>query len=138
MTTDRAGTGSAWFQRTWFRNLWLAYWATLFAVTHAPEPKWPGWPPRPSDKMMHVVAYFLLGGAGWLVLGSRWGPSRWRVPDWFGAVVVYGACDEVLQAVSGRYCSTLDLAADAIGAATAIVGVEVFHLLRRGRHAAQA
>ncbi len=138
MTTDRARTGSAWFQRTWFRNLWLAYWVTLFALTHAPEPKWPGWSSKPSDKTIHVVAYFLLAGAGWLVLGSRSGPSRWRVLDWFAAVIIYGACDEVLQAVCGRYCSTRDLAADAIGAAAAIVGVEVFHLLRRGRHPAQA
>jgi len=138
MTAGRAQADSAWFQRTWFRNLWLVYWGALFVVTHVPEPKWAGWPPKPSDKTMHLVAYFLLAGAGWLVLGARSGPSRWRILDWFGAVVLYGACDEVLQAVCGRYCSTIDLAADAIGAATAVVGVEVFHLVRRGRRVTQA
>ncbi len=135
-------TGRTPFDHPWFRALWLGYWITLFALTHSPKLGWPGWAPQPSDKNLHLVAYFLLAAGGWLVLSVRpdtGRPSavsdRWRPVDWFCVVVVYGACDEVLQVPCGRFCSILDLAADATGAAIAIAVIE---LVRAGRRTLSA
>jgi hypothetical protein len=47
--------------------------------------------------------------------------------EWFTVVVVYAACDELLQALCNRYCSVLDFGADALGAAVAIAVIEVTH-----------
>jgi len=123
-------------ERRGFRRLWQFYWVLLFGLTHAPQPGWPSWAPEPSDKTMHLVAYFLLAGAGWLVLTSGAGRSQWQPTEWFGVVAVYGACDEVTQPIFGRNCSVLDWTADGAGAILAIGAIEVLRWRRRARHRA--
>ncbi len=113
------------FHQRWLRRLWLGYWVIMFALTHWPKPKWPRWAYQPSDKGMHLVAYFLLGVIGWLALSARPGRRPWRPVEWFAVLVVYGAFDEVSQSLVRRYCSSLDLLADAVGAAAAIAFVEL-------------
>lgn len=136
--TDVARTSPPWFARPIGTWVWLSYWALLCAATHSPQPGWPGWAPEPSDKTLHLVTYFGLGLLGWLVLSARENGVPWRPFEWFSLVVVYGAADEVIQTICRRYCSTSDLAADAIGAGLAIAAVEVYRRLRRGQMASPA
>ncbi|MBN1342903.1 MAG: VanZ family protein [Phycisphaerae bacterium] len=115
--------------RTWLKRTWLAYWIVLFYFTHSPEPGWPGWAPETSDKTLHLIAFFLLGGLGWLTLSTAPTSPRWRAIDWIGVIIVYAACDEVLQCLCNRYCSLGDMIADIIGAVAAIVLITVLRAI---------
>ncbi len=102
--------------------LWIVYWIALFAATHFPKPRWPGWAYEPSDKTMHFVAYFFLAGLGWLALSRL--SRKVRIAEWFAVLAAYAAIDEVLQALCNRWCSVLDFAADLVGAALALAAIE--------------
>ncbi len=109
----------------WFLGLWSSYWVLLFASTHTPMPGWPSWAPEPSDKTLHVAAFFILAFVGWLALSARFGPGYWQASGWFVVAAIYGACDEVTQPLFGRNCSILDWFADILGVVMAITVIEI-------------
>ncbi len=101
------------------RIVFVAYWITLFGVTHMPKlPAYPG--PRYKDKFAHAAAYALLGGlavAAWRV--GRGSAAR-SAAVWFAALASYAAVDELLQPLVGRSCTLGDWLADTVGVALAI------------------
>lgn len=87
-----------------------------------------------SDKTAHLLAY---AGLGVLVLratsGARWSgvTGRSALAAWLVAVA-YGVSDEIHQRfVPGRASELADLAADATGAALAVVMLLVVAAIRR-------
>jgi VanZ family protein len=112
------------------RAVFVAYWITLFGVTHLPKlPHYPG--PRYKDKIAHAAAYALLAG---LAVGA------WRVGQgsaarsaavWFVVLAVYAAVDELLQPLVGRSCTLGDWLADTAGVAVAVA----VWLIRTGKPA---
>lgn len=106
-------------------NLWLVlaisvgYWVLLFFLTHS-EPGNLG--AKGYDKLAHFVAYGLLA----VLLSTTVRAMGLRGWQWQVAVlavcICYGAVDEYLQLfVPGRRADWLDLLADALGAATALI-----------------
>jgi VanZ family protein len=94
--------------------------AIIFAASSTATP--PGIAPWVPDKLMHLLAYAGLGVLLLRALSRRWMD---RVTPRIGLVAVaiaalYGASDEIHQSfVPGRSMETLDLLADATGAALA-------------------
>ncbi|NOX54815.1 MAG: hypothetical protein GXP27_10330 [Planctomycetes bacterium] len=101
----------------------IAYWCALFVGTHIPNPE-RFLPPDVSDKTLHVLAYF---GLTFLLLTrdalSKPFTFRRGVILW-GAVLVYAALDELLQAIPAlnRTADVGDWAADVCGAVLALGG----------------
>jgi len=106
-------------RRRVLRIIFVAYWITLFGLTHLPKlPAYPG--PRYKDKLTHVAAYALLTS---LALGARLIGGRSAVRSaimWFAILSSYAAVDELLQPVVGRSCTLGDWLADATGIAVAV------------------
>jgi len=101
----------------------VAYWCALFVATHIPNPE-RFLPPDVSDKTLHGLAYF---GLTFLLLTrdalSRPFTAR-RGMTLLGAVLVYAALDELLQAIPAlnRTADLGDWAADVAGAGLALGG----------------
>lgn len=107
-------------------GLLIAYWLTMFVITHIPLPKLDV--PRHSDKLVHFVGY------GLLMFLFRFrqqlaGSSGWKGSVWFAAIIliVYAVVDEVLQAPVNRTPDLQDGIADAIGV---LLGAILFFLLK--------
>ena len=108
-------------------------WAGAFAATHIPVSKMPEL--HASDKTLHVLGYFALGGVFHITLAA-YGIGRLRR----SIVVVltmaaYGALDEITQPLVNRCAAFGDWLADLAGAAAAVLVLEAFHttLLKRKR-----
>ena len=101
------------------RIIFVAYWITLFGLTHLPKlPAYPG--PRYKDKFAHAAAYALLvrlAVAAW-PLGP--GSAARSAANWFAVLSSYAAVDELLQPLVGRSCTLGDWLADTAGVALAI------------------
>jgi VanZ family protein len=116
-------------------NRWgivLAYMAALFVLSSIPNP--PALGRSGSDKLIHAALYAGLGGVTVRALAQ----GRWyeiRLAHSVGALliaIVYGAFDELHQSfVAGRESNLGDLAADALGAAAAAVGLWVWGILTK-------
>jgi VanZ family protein len=114
-----------------------AYTVLLVCATHYPRPQeilgtGPG---VPSDKTMHVVAYFLLAGLAAATLATR---GRWTVARVAGlavGLVLFAAVDEATQPFFSRFADWLDWVGDCAGIALGIgaVAVVVVAVARRGR-----
>lgn len=91
------------------------YWAVIFYATHTKLP--PGLLPGNSDKLMHFVAYAVLGALLISVRATRgiypWSSlwKRWAI------LAAYGAFDEVTQLLVNRTADVRDWLADITGAA---------------------
>lgn len=114
-------------QLWWRRATTLAlsgYLLLMFSATHAPKiPK--AIEPKFSDKWQHSLAYFGLGvlaGLWWGTRRSLWGRGALFV---WGAILVYGAFDEITQPIVGRDADILDWRSDAIGSAVGLALVTV-------------
>ena len=79
-----------------------------------------------GDRVEHTAAWFVLTLTGYLLAPNR----LWAIPAF---ALLYGVAMEVLQGVAptGRHADPLDLAADVLGVALAMVAFAAFGLLRR-------
>lgn len=76
-----------------------------------------------DDKLLHVVAYAVLGALIWRAL-SRTSPKWWQIGATVALATAYGLSDESHQYyVPGREFDMWDLAADALGSAIAAVAL---------------
>jgi VanZ family protein len=128
-TSDAVPTrAQVWWRRATTIAL-CGYLALMFSATHAPKiPK--AIEPRFSDKWQHTLAYLGLG----VLAGLWWGTRRalwWRgtLIVW-GAILAYGAFDEITQPIVGRDADILDWRSDAIGSAIGLalitIGIRFF------------
>lgn len=116
----------------------LAYWASLFVLTHKPSA-----PPKErgiNDKLLDALAFgagsFLLGLTLWA--SSRIDRSAATVPAWVLILVaLYGAADELTQPIVGRVADPGDWLADVGGAAVAAAFLFVLRRLTRPRESGQ-
>jgi VanZ family protein len=114
-----------------------AYTVLLVSATHYPRPQeiLGSGPGVPSDKTMHVVAYFLLAGlaAATLLARGRWTAGR---VAWLAVgLVLFAAVDELTQPFFSRFADRLDWVGDCAGIALGLgaVAVVVMALKRRAR-----
>jgi VanZ family protein len=102
-----------------------AYVGVLVYATHHPRPQeliGEG-PDVPSDKSLHVMAYFVLGLLSSATLAA-W--RRWTLGDVVALAVgllVFGAADEATQPLFGRFADVADWFADCRGVLAGILAV---------------
>lgn len=122
-------------------RLWgpaLAFMAAIFGLSSMSAPPSPA---NVSDKLEHFVAYGVLA---LLTLratsGGRWAGVSWTAVAVAWCIAVgYGISDEFHQSfVPGRTADPADVAADAVGAATALIGAGAFGIILRSRRAIDA
>ena len=108
------------------RRRWLppALWAAVIVVgTSVPGPDLPQGP-EGSDKVLHLLAYGVLGGLVLRAAMVEWPRAR-RVATMvasLGAIAAFAALDELHQRlVPGRSADPRDWLADVVGAAVAIL-----------------
>jgi VanZ family protein len=97
-----------------------AYAVLLFAATHYPRPEEFLGRRAPSDKLLHFVAYGILGflAAATLRASGRWSG---RAAGWlFAALAVAAVIDEVTQPLCSRAAEPLDWVFDCFGLAAGI------------------
>jgi VanZ family protein len=112
------------------RLLRLLFWSALvFAFVMAILPQPPALPGDPGDKLLHMLAFFVLGGF------AAFAYPRLRLLTIFLGLAVFGGVIEIVQAIPelGREASWLDWLADvgALGFVLMTVGVIRFVLRRR-------
>jgi len=103
------------------------YWPFLFWLTHSPV-RAMARQSGISDKIMHVMAYFVLTFLVWFAV-SPYEKVRWnRAKHWFVvfAVIAYGALDEFLQGKVGRSADIHDFIADGFGVLLALGVLSIF------------
>ncbi len=99
------------------------YTAMLVFTTHYPRPEELLGRRLPSDKLMHFVAYGVLGALAALVLRSR-GRLVGRFAPLLGAgLATWGVLDEATQPLFGRAADPLDWVYDVIGIALGIATI---------------
>jgi VanZ family protein len=109
----------------------LGYTAVLVFMTHYPRPQELLGEDLPPDKMLHFLAYGVLG---FLVTAAVAAFSRW---SWRTAAVtglllaVFAALDEITQPLFGREAEPLDWVWDLIGLAAGIAAVAILRRLMR-------
>jgi VanZ family protein len=104
----------------WSLQILLAvYWLFAVVMTHVPKP--PPMGPEVSDKLIHFLAYGLLGGLLFLTMWAVRPGMRYMPVIVLGILVVYGAVDELTQPLFGRAAAFDDWVADCAGAAVAVV-----------------
>jgi VanZ family protein len=109
----------------------ILYWGFALVMTHIPRPPPTG--PIVSDKLVHFLAYGLLGGLLFLTLWMSRPDLRWMPLVVLGIVIAYAAFDELTQPLFGRDASFGDWLADCGGGAVAaIVLGAIRHFTRRG------
>lgn len=104
-----------WLARTSVIAL-VAYWLVLITATHIPKVPEPlGF--RPSDKLVHLAAYAVLGALVGLVCSQYRRLRFWLAVVLLIVLAVHGALDEVTQPLVGRHADVADWCADILGAA---------------------
>ncbi|MCA9239346.1 MAG: VanZ family protein [Planctomycetales bacterium] len=106
-----------------------AYLIVLFAATHYPQAIIHNTGPLEIDKLVHVVAYAVLGFliATWRRRGSA-SPGLTAILTGVMIAALIGAADEVTQPWFNRVCDLMDWAADLIGA---LIGCAAYVVMRR-------
>jgi len=106
----------------WWRWVWFAYWAALFALTHVPKLGRLPSPTRHADKIVHFGLFFLLTLLGYFALsGGAAGRRKRTLLVWSALYLAYAAVDEWTQQFVGRTPSLADWLADATGVSLATV-----------------
>ena len=102
----------------------MGAWLVEVVATHVPAPRAPHF--HVSDKALHAIAYFLLGGLFWLTLRA-YGMRRWRRTIYvLATLAVYAALDELTQElVTGRHAAVGDWLADMAGLVTVVMLTEL-------------
>jgi VanZ family protein len=109
-----------------------AYGLVLLLATHYPKPEDLLGPDPPSDKMLHFLAYGLLGllAAAALAAAGRWSPGS--VASLAVGLAIFAALDELTQPAFGRTAEPLDWVWDLIGLAVGIALVAAARARRAG------
>lgn len=130
MTTDRRSPKAAAISRgfpLWSARLLAAatavYAVVLVAATHYPKPEEFLGPNAPSDKLLHFMAYGVLGllAAATLLAYGRW--SRPNAVRLFVGLALAAILDELTQPLCSRAAEPLDWFFDVIGLALGIATV---------------
>lgn len=109
--------------RHFFRRALPAYWVFLFCVTHFPKLELAG-PPQ-SDKLSHFAAFGLLAYFLWKFFECGREPlSAWFLWKALAVIAIYGALDELTQALVERGTDVADWIADMLGAGFALALLE--------------
>ena len=111
----------------------LAYTAVLVFLTHYPEPQELLGEDLPPDKMLHFLAYGVLGFlvTAAVVARGRW---SWRTAAITGtALAAFAALDELTQPWFGRNAEPLDWVWDLIGILAGIAAVAAVRWLLRSQ-----
>ena len=91
----------------------------LITTTHIPKVPDPlGF--RPSDKLLHFMAYTVLGALVGLVSSRYVRPRLGVALMLFVGLAVHGVLDEVTQPLFGRHADAADWFADILGAAAGL------------------
>lgn len=98
-----------------------AYTALLVAATHYPKPERLLGRNPPSDKLLHFMAYGVLGALAAAALRSRGRWSGRTIAALAGGLAVFAAIDEVTQPFFARAADPLDWVFDCIGIAGGIL-----------------
>ena len=101
----------------------VTFWIAAMIATHIPAGRLPHM--SVSDKFLHAACYFVLAAMFWLTLWAYEVGRPSRIAYVFFAASAYAAIDEMTQPLVGRVDSLGDWAADAFGAAVALVACEV-------------
>ena len=107
-------------------------WLVEVVATHIPAPRAPRL--HVSDKVVHAVAYFLLGGLFWLTLRA-YGMRRWKRTLYvLVTLTVYAALDELTQElVTGRHAAVRDWLADMVGLVAVVILAELVAAVLRSK-----
>jgi VanZ family protein len=111
----------------------LAYTAVLVFLTHYPKPQELLGEDLPPDKMLHFLAYGVLGFlvTAAVVARGRW---SWRTAAITGtALAAFAALDELTQPWFGRNAEPLDWVWDLIGILAGIAAVAAVRWLLRSQ-----
>jgi VanZ family protein len=101
-----------------------AYAAVLVVATHYPSPEQILGDSPPPDKLLHLVAYAILGGLA--AAASIRTPLTWtRAAVLAAGLVVFAMLDEVTQPLFRRHADVADLAFDCVGIAIGIALVAI-------------
>ena len=118
--------------------LWIPVFALMAAIFVASSMSSPPTPAGVSDKSLHWLAYALLAAltlralaeATWANVGARTVLAAWAIAS------AYGVTDEFHQRFTpGRHADWYDIAADALGAASAVGALWAWGIIRRFRRA---
>ena len=105
----------------------FVYWLTLITATHIPRvPEPMGF--RPSDKVVHLLAYAIFGGAGGAGVVAAMGTGLAQALGLWVLLAAHGILDEVTQPLVGRHADRLDWYADMLGAALGLSAVAAARL----------
>jgi VanZ family protein len=115
-----------------------AYAAVLMFATHYPKPEELVGGRLPSDKLMHFVAYGVLGFLAALVLRSRGRLVARFAPLLAAGLAGWCVIDEATQPLFGRHADPLDWVYDVIGLAVGIGAVVAATQFFAGREARRA
>jgi VanZ family protein len=114
------------FLRRFLQVALIAYWLFALIMTHIPKP--PPIGPEVSDKLIHFLAYGLLGGLLFLTMWITRPQLRYLPPVALAILIAYAAFDELTQPLFGRAAGFDDWLADCAGA---LVAVAVLGLMRQ-------
>ena len=140
MAGDGRSPKSAMFQRPF--GVWpqrfvvaatAAYAAVLVFATHYPKPEELVGGRLPSDKLMHFVAYGLLGFLAALVLRARGRLVGQFAPLLGAGLAAWCVIDEATQPFFGRHADPLDWLYDVVGLAVGIGAVVAVNALLSSR-----
>jgi VanZ family protein len=113
-----------------------AYAGVLVFATHYPKPEELVGGRLPADKLMHFVAYGLLGFLAALVLRARGRLVGRTAPLLAAGLAAWAVIDEATQPLFGRAADPLDWVYDVLGIACGIGAVVITnHFWRQARRA---
>lgn len=110
-------------------GIFIAYSIFLLIMTHLPIEQLP--PTQTSDKLLHLCAYGFQGLLVSLCL-ITYRPYRWRSLLYcFLGLCLFGALDEMTQALVGRFPEWLDWCADVVGISAGLSIAAVLKILKK-------
>ena len=115
-----------------------AYAGVLVFATHYPKPEELVGGRLPSDKLLHFIAYGLLGLLAALMLRSRGRLVGRTAPVLVAGLAAWAVIDEATQPLFGRAADPLDWVYDVIGLALGIGAVVAVTILTKRRQARRA
>jgi len=124
----RSTTGSL---RRWPARLLVVLWIAAFVATHLPKRHVPE--THVSDRTLHAVGYFLLGGLFLVTLIARGVGRIRRVGIALAVLCAYAAFDEITQPLVSRHASLWDWLADGVGVVAAVLVCELAAALLKRR-----
>jgi VanZ family protein len=110
-----------------------AYAGVLVFATHYPKPEELVGGRLPSDKLLHFIAYGLLGLLAALMLRSRGRLVGRTAPVLAAGLAAWAVIDEATQPLFGRAADPLDWVYDVIGITIGIAAIVVANSLALGR-----